>query len=68
MNFMSLKDDYVFKEVISDEHVRKQFISDVLKIPMEDIRKVRIRNLFLRRRRVKEKETIPFSSYGMSRG
>jgi len=37
MKFASLKNDYVFKEVISEERVRKQFISDVLKIPMEDI-------------------------------
>ncbi|MCR5255235.1 MAG: Rpn family recombination-promoting nuclease/putative transposase [Acetatifactor sp.] len=58
MNFASLKDDYVFKEVISDEYVRKQFISDVMNIPMEDIREVRIRNSFLRRRRAREKEGI----------
>ncbi|MCR5755097.1 MAG: Rpn family recombination-promoting nuclease/putative transposase [Acetatifactor sp.] len=58
MKFESLKSDYVFKEVISEEYVRKQFISDVLKIPMEEIKEVRITNSFLRRTREKQKEGI----------
>ena len=39
---VSLKMDYVFKELFSRENVRKQFLSDVLGIPLDEIRSVRI--------------------------
>jgi len=58
MIFASLTNDYVFKEVISEERVTKQFISDVLKISMEDIREVRLVNPFLRKNREKQKQGI----------
>lgn len=58
MKLVSLKTDYVFKEVFSRENVRKQFLSDVLGIPLENIRTVRIANSFLRRRYRWQKEGI----------
>ena len=44
MGFISLKSDYAFRELFSRENVRKQFLSDVLGIAMEDIREVRVIN------------------------
>lgn len=58
MKLVSLKTDYVFNEVFSHENVRKQFLSDVLGIPLENIRTVRIANSFLRRRYRWQKEGI----------
>lgn len=58
MKLVSLKTDYVFKEVFSHENVRKQFLSDVLGIPPERIRTVRITNSFLRRQYRWQKEGI----------
>lgn len=58
MKLVSLKTDYVFKEVFSHENVRKQFLSDVLGIPLESIRTVRIANSFLRRQYRWQKEGI----------
>ena len=58
MKLVSLKMDYVFKEVFSHENVRKQFLSDVLGIPLESIRTVRIANSFLRRQYRWQKEGI----------
>lgn len=49
MRLVSLKTDYVFKEVFSHENVRKQFLSDVLGIPLECIRAVRITHPYLLR-------------------
>lgn len=46
-NFISLKHDYVFKEVFRNETVRRHFVSDVLGIPLEEIRSVRLHNTFL---------------------
>ena len=40
--FVSLKMDYAFKELFSRESVRRQFLSDVLSIPLDEIRSVRI--------------------------
>lgn len=58
MKLVSLKTDYVFKEVFSRENVRKQFLSDVLGIPLESIRTVRIANSFLLRQYRWQKEGI----------
>lgn len=58
MRLVSLKEDYAFKEVFSRENVRKQFLSDVLEIPLENIRTVRITNSFLRRQYRWQKEGI----------
>lgn len=58
MKLVSLKTDYVFKEVFSHENVRKQFLSDVLGIPPESIRTVRITSSFLRRQYRWQKEGI----------
>ena len=58
MGFVSLKYDEVFKEVFSCEGVRKQFISDVTGIPLEDIREARLANSFLRRRHRRQKQGV----------
>lgn len=58
MNLVSLKTDYVFKEIFSHENVRKQFLSDVLRIPLESIRTIRITSSFLRRQYRWQKEGI----------
>ena len=49
MEKISLKADYAFKELFAHEKVRKQFLSDVLGIPLEQIRSVRMANPFLRK-------------------
>lgn len=46
-NFVSLKDDVSFKYLFLNETVRRHFISDVLGIPTEEIRSVRLANTFL---------------------
>ena len=46
MEKISLKADYAFKELFAHEKVRKQFLSDVLGIPLEQIRSVRMANPF----------------------
>lgn len=56
--FLSLKADLVFKELMRNETVRKHFISDVLEIPLEEIKSVRLENTFLSRRSRKEKQGI----------
>lgn len=38
MGLISLKSDYAFKALFSHENVRRQFLSDVLGIPLEEIR------------------------------
>lgn len=58
MELVLLKTDYVFKEVFSRENIRKQFLSDVLGIPPENIRTVRITNSFLMRQYRWQKEGI----------
>ncbi|MDE7284116.1 MAG: hypothetical protein K2N85_11140 [Lachnospiraceae bacterium] len=47
MNFISLKDDYVFRELFTHENIRKQFISDVLGIRMEHIKFEKLATPFL---------------------
>ncbi len=49
MEKLTLKADDAFKELFAHEIVRKQFLSDVLDIPMEQIKSVRLANPFLRR-------------------
>lgn len=58
MKLVSLKTDHAFKEVFSHEDVRKQFLSDVLGIPLEDIRTVRVTNPHLLGRYRWQKEGI----------
>ena len=50
MRFISLKNDYAFKELFTHENIRKQFISDVLGIRMEHIKSIRITTPFLWKR------------------
>lgn len=56
--FLPPKSDVAFKELMRNETVRRQFISDVLGIPPEEIREARLENPFLRRRGRREKEGI----------
>lgn len=56
--FISLKHDYSFKEIFRNETVRKYFISDVLEIPLEEIRSVRLHNTFLWTRHKMQKQGI----------
>lgn len=58
MEIVSLKCDYCFKEWFSNETIRKYFISDVLDIPVENIRSVRLANPFLRKRYREYKQGI----------
>ena len=58
MSIVSLKWDYSFKELMSNEEVRRYFISDVLGIPVEQIKSVRLSNPFLWKRFKKEKQGI----------
>lgn len=55
MKLIPLKYDFCIKEIMDNEIVRKHFISDVLEIPLKDIKSVQIVNPFLWRRRKKEK-------------
>ena len=56
--FLPPKSDVAFKELMRNEMVRRHFISDVLGIPLEEIREVRLENTFLGRRSRREKEGI----------
>lgn len=58
MDIISLKCDYCFKEWFSNETIRRYFISDVLDIPIEDIRSVRLSNTFLWKRYRMQKQGI----------
>lgn len=55
---ISLKFDFSFKHLFLNEEVRCHFISDVLGIPLEEIRKVRLANTFLWKRFKKQKQGI----------
>ncbi len=55
MKVIPLKYDFCVKEVMENETVRKYFISDVLDIPLMDIKSVRILNPFLWKRYKKQK-------------
>ncbi|MDE7354534.1 MAG: Rpn family recombination-promoting nuclease/putative transposase [Acetatifactor sp.] len=58
MDVVSLKYDFSFKHLMLNEKVRKYFISDVLGIPVEEIRSVRLSNPFLWKRYRKQKQGI----------
>ena len=58
MNIISPKYDFSAKELFSNEVVRRHFISDVLGIPIEKIRSVRMLNPFLRKRFRLQKQGI----------
>ena len=58
MELISLKADFAAKELFAHEKVRKQFLSDTLGIPLEDIKSVRLLNPFLRRRHKRQKQGI----------
>lgn len=55
---ISLKYDYAFKELFRNEEVRRHFLSDVLGIPPEEIRSVRLINTFLWKQYQKQKQGI----------
>ncbi|MDE7206364.1 MAG: Rpn family recombination-promoting nuclease/putative transposase [Lachnospiraceae bacterium] len=55
MKIIPLKYDFCVKEIMENEIVRKHFISDVLSIPLRDIRSVRILNPFLWKRYKRQK-------------
>lgn len=58
MEIISLKTDYGYREVFSYENVRKQFLSDVMEIPLGEIRRVRVVTPFLWKRRARQKQGI----------
>lgn len=49
MKLLLPKSDFCLKELFENEIIRTHFISDVLGIPLKDIRSVKLRNPFLRR-------------------
>ena len=55
---VSLKFDFSFKHLFLNEEVRRHFISDVLGIPLEEIREVRLVNTFLWKRYRRQKQGI----------
>lgn len=55
---VSLKYDFSFKHLFLNEEVRRHFISDVLGIPLEEIREVRLANTFLWKRYWRQKQGI----------
>ena len=55
---ISLKEEFVLREVFGQEVVRKQFISDVTGIPIEKIKSVALSSNFLRRSRKRQKQGI----------
>ena len=55
---ISLKYDFSFKYLFLNEIVRRHFISNVLRIPLEEIRSVRLSNTFLWKRYWKQKQGI----------
>lgn len=56
--FISLKFDLSWKEALRNEIIRKYFIADVLNIPVEKIRSVRLMNTFLWRQHHWQKQGI----------
>ena len=55
---ISLKYDFSFKYLFLNETVRRHFMSDVLKIPLEEIRSVRLANTFLWKQYQRQKQGI----------
>lgn len=58
MDIISLKYDFSFKHLMRNEEVRRYFISDVLDIPVEEIRSVRLAPTFLWKRRARQKQGV----------
>ena len=58
MGIVSPKCDFSFKQLMLNEKVRKYFLSDVLRIPVEQIRTVRLSNPFLWKRYLWQKQGI----------
>ena len=58
MEIISPKIDFAFRELMEDDEVRRYFISDVLDMPVEQIKETRLGNSFLRRRFQKMKQGI----------
>jgi len=58
MKVIPLKYDFCLKEIMDNEIVRKHFISDVLSIPLDTIKSVRMINTFLWQRFRKQKQGI----------
>ncbi|MCI9142852.1 MAG: Rpn family recombination-promoting nuclease/putative transposase [Lachnospiraceae bacterium] len=58
MSIVSLKYDYLFKYLMQNPLVRKHFVSDVLDIPVEEIKSVRLANPFLWKRFFRQKQGI----------
>ena len=58
MKIVSLKEDFAFKEFMSNEIVRRSFLAATLGVPEDSIRSVRLMNTFLRRRWKNQKQGI----------
>ena len=58
MKIISPKYDYCAKELFRNEVVRNHFLSDILEIPMEEIRSSRLLNTFLWKRYRSQKQGI----------
>ncbi|RKJ21361.1 Rpn family recombination-promoting nuclease/putative transposase [bacterium D16-50] len=58
MEIVLPKHDFVFKTLMENSRIRKYFISDVLNIPPEEIKSVRVSNPFLWKRRIRHKQGI----------
>lgn len=55
MRLVPLRYDFCVKEVMDNEIVRKYFLSDVLNIPLEEIKSARVINPFLWKRYINQK-------------
>lgn len=55
MKILQPKNDFCIKELFENETVRTYFVSDILGIPLSEIRSVKLKNPFLRRRFEKQK-------------
>ena len=58
MRIISPKCDFCMKELFENETIRKYFISDVLDLPIEEIKSVRLMNPFLWKRHQEQKQGI----------
>ena len=58
MSIVSMKYDYLFKYLMQNPLIRKHFVSDVLDIPVEEIRSVRLASPFLWKRFLWQKQGI----------
>ena len=58
MSIVSLKYDYLFKHLMQNPLIRKYFVSDVLDIPVEAIKSVRLANPFLWKQFFRQKQGI----------